>query len=187
MINNKFIMFQQKPELRAEQMGENDQVKRIIRGYPILFDSPAKIRTSSGEWTEYVRQGALDGVDLSELILLGHHDTNNPLAKVGVNMRAEIDKTKGLFIEAELPNTRNADDMYELVSREIVNGMSYWFNASDVRNDPATKTSEILKFEWIREVSIVTFPAYPETLAIAFEKRSGDWPPQTQDKRKLLF
>ena len=77
-----------------------EQGKKIIRGYPILFDSPARI----GDWTEYVRRGALDNVDLSELMLFGFHDTAKPLAKAGINMRTEVDD-KGLFIEAELPDT----------------------------------------------------------------------------------
>lgn len=146
-----------------------EQGKKIIRGYPILFDSPARI----GDWTEYVRRGALDNVDLSELMLFGFHDTAKPLAKAGINMRTEVDD-KGLFIEAELPDTREAHDVYELVSSGIISGMSYWFAASDVRNDHEKMTSEILQFKWVREVSVVTFPAYPETLAIAYHADGRD-------------
>jgi hypothetical protein len=166
IVNDKRMMVQAKCDLRAEQAEDG---KKMLRGYPILFDSPAKI----GEWTEYVRKGALDGVDLSGLMLLGFHDTNCPLAVNGVNMRVEVDDT-GLFIEAELPDTTQANDVYELVDKKIISGMSYWFGATDVRTNIETKTDEILKFKWVKEVSVVTFPAYPETVVIAFEKSKAD-------------
>lgn len=164
-MEKKMIAIQNQVDLRAEIEGEGEEPKKkIIRGYPILYDSPAKI----GSWTEYVRKGALDGVDLSDLMLLSYHNTAMPLALNDINLRTAVDD-KGLFIEAELPNTSNANDVYELVRLGILSGMSYWFNASEVKENTETKTVEILKFAWIKEVSIVTFPAYPETLVITYE------------------
>lgn len=152
-------------KLRAEEKEEEGKKKRIIRGYPILFNSPTKI----GNWTEIIRPGALDGVDLSNLYLLGYHMSSMPFARNGINMRTEVDNN-GLFIEVELGDTHEDDVLYDRVSKGIVNGMSFAFISEEVTTNFETKTDEILKFKEIWEVSIVTFPAYKDAIAVAYER-----------------
>lgn len=154
--------------LRAEEKEEDGKKKRVIRGYPILFNTPTKI----GNWTEIIRPGALDGVDLSNLYLLGYHMSSMPFARNGVNMRVEIDNN-GLFIEVELGDTHDDDVLYDRVSKGIVDGMSFAFSIEKIQTDFETKTDEILKFKEVWEVSIVTFPAYKDAVAIAYEREEN--------------
>lgn len=162
----KRILFNlENSNLRAEEKSEGEKKKKVIRGYPILFNTPTKI----GSWTEIIRETALDGVDLSNLYLLGYHRSSMPFAKNGINMRVEVDKI-GLFIEVELGDTVEDDVLYDRVSRGIVDGMSFAFSTEELKTNYETKTDEILKFKEVWEVSIVTFPAYKETVAVAYER-----------------
>ena len=155
-------------EFRA--VTEPDGVRRI-RGYPILFNEPGYPYFGS-EWTEVIEAGALDGVDLSNLFLLVEHNRSMALAKNGINLRAEVDNI-GLFIEATLGNTYLDDYAFDRVSSGILDGMSFVFLADDVQTDSTNKQDRILHFTDVLEVSIVIFPAYEATVAVATETQNG--------------
>lgn len=166
MKTNKRVMTFDNQQFRAEMLNEGDSQKKIIRGYPILFETPAKIY---GEWQEIIDKNALETTDLSELRLLVDHNTALLLARAGINLRTNVDDI-GLFIEAEMPNTTLANDTFELVKLGILDGMSYWFNADKIETDYENKIDRILNFSKIYEISLVTFPAYKETVAVTVEK-----------------
>lgn len=140
-----------------------EEGKKKVRGYPILFNTPTIIY---GEWREMIAPGALEGVDLSKLRLLVGHNNESLLARADVNLRYEIDSV-GLFIEAELPDTTLARDTFELVSKGILDGMSFAFWVEEMNTNWEEKIDTILKFKEVPEVSIVTFPAYPQTVVLA--------------------
>lgn len=142
-----------------------DEGKKKVRGYPILFNTPTQIY---GDWREMIDRGALDGVDLSKLRLLVGHNNESLLARADVNLRCEIDDV-GLFIEADLPDTQLARDTFELVSKGILDGMSFAFWIEEMKTNWEEKIDTILKFKEVPEVSIVTFPAYPQTVVMASE------------------
>lgn len=151
-----------KTEVRAEEGGK----KLILRGYPIVFNSPTKVYDwLYGEITEVILPNALDGLDLSNVYLLVGHNPDNVLGRTGVNMRLWIDET-GLGMECELPNTQYARDWYNLIESGIVDGMSIWFEFGDKVN-PETLTRTITKISALYEVTITPFPAYKETVVIA--------------------
>lgn len=144
---------------------QGEDGKKKVRGYPILFNTSTVIY---GDWREVIAPTALDGVDLSQLRLLVDHNSGMLLARAGINLRTEIDSV-GLFIEAELPNTTLANDTYELVSKGIQDGMSFAFWVEEMTTNWEEKIDTITKFKEVPEVSIVTFPAYPQTVIIASE------------------
>ena len=62
-----------KAEVRAV---EGEPKKMILRGYPILFNTPTKIRGWFEEWEETIAPRALDNTDLSDVYLMvGHNQT----------------------------------------------------------------------------------------------------------------
>lgn len=119
-------------EFRTEaREAENGRKELVVRGYPILFNTPTKVWDYwYDEITEIILPQALDGVDLQNVFLLYGHDMNRVLGRTGKNMRLETDET-GLFMECVMPNTQEARDLYNLIEAGIVDGMSFWLRTYD--------------------------------------------------------
>ncbi|MED4599878.1 HK97 family phage prohead protease [Paenibacillus validus] len=150
---------------------DGQQVRRI-RGYAILFGVIGRPWRGS-EWVEKVDKDALSGVDFSKLVILWNHNPDWILGRSGKNLRTVVDDT-GLFVDVTLGNTWIDDYVFDRVEKEIVDGMSFWFdNKAIVASDWANKIDVIVKINEVYEVSIVPFPAYDETVVIA-EEVAGD-------------
>jgi len=150
-------------EIRAEAPAGADSL--IIAGRPIVYDEPTAINTPAGAYTEIIRRGALDGADLSDVRLLYNHDMNKvPLARTPKTMRLTKGPA-GLELAAELPDTAEAKSVHTAVSRGDLSGMSFAFKVpkGGERWNRETRTREILKIEKVYEISVVPFPAYPQT------------------------
>lgn len=164
-----------KTKFRAvtEEPEEGAPAVRKLRGYAILFDVLGRPWRGS-EWQEKVSKSALDGVDLSRVPLLWDHNTAWVLGRAGKNMRLEVDET-GLFVEVTLGNTWIDDYVYDRVEREIVDGMSFYFDSkATIATDYTNRIDIIAKINAIYEVSLLAFPAYDETLMIADDGSEPD-------------
>ena len=84
-----------KAEARAVE-GEGKEL--ILRGYPILFNTPTIIRSWDYEWEETIAPHALDNTDLSDVYLMVGHNPDNLLGRTQRNLRLEVDDV-GLFME----------------------------------------------------------------------------------------
>lgn len=163
-----------KAEVRAV---EGEPKKMILRGYPILFNTPTKIRSWYGEWEETIAPHALDNTDLSDVYLMVGHNPDNVLGRAGKNVRLEVDET-GLFFECELPNTQYARDWYNLVESGIVDGMSFGFNCEGdtwteaTENEIAKRVVNNITKLW--EITITPFPAYGEASVVAMDNNRTD-------------
>jgi HK97 family phage prohead protease len=163
-----------KAEVRAV---EGAPKKMILRGYPILFNTPTKIRSWYGEWEETIAPHALDNTDLSDVYLMVGHNPDNVLGRAGRNVRLEVDET-GLFFECELPNTQYARDWYNLVESGIVDGMSFGFNCEGdtwteaTENEIAKRVVNNITKLW--EITITPFPAYGEASVVAMDNNRTD-------------
>lgn len=150
-------------ELRAEATAEAESL--ILEGMPIVYNQPTTINDPAGEFIEIIRPGALDDADLEDSRLLYNHDLSKvPLARTPKTMQF-IKDPAGLKIVATLPDTQEARSVHTAVKRGDLSGMSFAFKVPDGgdRYDHKTKTREILKISKIYEVSVVPFPAYPQT------------------------
>jgi len=167
-----------KIETRADEKQENGK-KLVLRGYPILFNTEAKIYDYwYGEIEETILPTALEKTDLTNVFLLGGHNPDNLLGKNGINMRVEVDEV-GLFFECNLPNTQMARDIYNLVEAGILDGMSFGFRCSDEIN-PETKKRTITQIDELYEITITPFPAYKEASVIAMKNAER----QEQNKKQ---
>lgn len=154
-----------KLETRADSY-ENGK-KLVVRGYPILFNVETEIRNSWGDtYKEEIAPEAVEVEMLREMFLFAHHDTSKVLGRSGVNVRFEKDET-GVFMEAELPNTQEARDVYNLVDAGILDGMSFGFTVDSQEYSRSENKVRITKFGEIYEASIVSFPAYKEASVVA--------------------
>lgn len=150
-------------EIRAaDPAGENGLV---LEGLPIVFNQPTKINDPKGKYTEVITPGALASADLTDTRLLYNHDTSKvPLAKAPKTMQL-VNSPAGLKMVAQLPDTEEARSVHTAVKRGDLSGMSFSFKVppGGDRYDPRTNTRTINKIEKVYEISIVPFPAYPQT------------------------
>ena len=160
-MEQRAIMFR-----RDKIVVREEQEKRVIRGYPVLFD---EVTDRAGYYKEKIARTALDGADMSETVLIVGHNFDNLLARVGVNMRMEIDDT-GLWFEAELGDTEYDKLIYDRVKRGILDGMSFGFTIIEVSTDYETKTDTIERIGKLYEITLTPIPAYPQTVATAVER-----------------
>jgi HK97 family phage prohead protease len=155
----------EKSNFRAVTEEVNGQKVRVIKGYPILFGVYGKPYRGS-KWVERIDKSSIATVDFSKLVLLWNHDTSKVLARAGKNMVVTVDDV-GVFINATLGDVELDNEAYDRVNRELVDGMSFHFdNNAMIASDWENKIDVITKINEIYEVSIVTFPAYEETVVI---------------------
>jgi hypothetical protein len=149
----------------AEIRAEKDTDNLHLAGMPIVYEKPTVINDPAGSYTEIIKRGALDDADISDTRLLYNHDLNKiPLARTPKTMTL-TKSPAGLVMAAMLPDTEEARAIHTAVERGDLSGMSFAFviPPGGDRWDLRTKTREILKIKKILEISVVPFPAYPES------------------------
>ena len=161
---------------------EEGTVSRTIVGYAAKFESWSD--PIMGWFREKIARGAFDGCDLSDVIMCFNHNTDSILARTtSGTLRLEVDDV-GLRFAFEAPNTTLGSDMLELVRRGDVSKCSFRFGvkqdewqSADEQNGLAMDERTILKFSRVADVSLVVFPAYPETEASVrhLEERKAEY------------
>lgn len=156
----RFVAF---TNLEARQDGEGNK----LIGYASVFDSPSEPMP----FVEYVRRGAFaktlnDGADVR--LLIDHEGVPLARTKSGTLMLEEDDR--GLRVEASLdPMNPDAARVISAMKRGDISQMSFAFRTiKDSWN--SDRSVRELKEVQLYDVSVVTFPAYEETVA---EIRSG--------------
>jgi len=155
-------------ELRASLLdAEGGQsLLKTLDGRALVFDTPTPIYQDyeGTQYYEQIHHDALNGVDLSNVVLKYNHSAHvPPLAstKAGT-LDLKVDAT-GLEITARMANTTQASDIHELVSTGHLDKMSFAFTVAKDAFDPKTNTRTIFNFDKIFDVSVVDFPAYEQT------------------------
>jgi uncharacterized protein len=146
-------------ELRVESRG----VAPVIRGYAIVYNRLSELLGFFKEQIapEAVTRTLTEGVDLRALI---DHDPRAVLGRLKAGtLRVETDG-HGLRVEIDPPNTTAGTDIVTSIRRGDISGMSFAFQTVqdqwDQTVDPPIRTVLDMR---VREVSVVTFPAYPQT------------------------
>lgn len=150
---------------------EDDETDSIIEGIPIVFNQDTKMQDWAGEYNERIDSHALDKADLTDIRLFVNHDTNKiALARTkngSGTMSFHIDN-EGLHIKAKLDveNNQEARSLYSAIKRGDMDGMSFMFRIKsqewlDLDTDCPTRV--IKEISIVHEVSVVNFPAYPQT------------------------
>lgn len=156
-------------EIRAEAPPAGDEKALILRGRPVVYESPTTINDMGGSYTEIVRRGALDGADISDVrLLVGHDASRIPLARTPKTMTLSVD-ADGLTFEATLPETEAGREAFKAVERGDIRGLSYAFTVPDGGDeyDPKTNTRVIKRIAKIYECTLTAFPAYESTYVSA--------------------
>ncbi|GAJ27543.1 prophage Lp3 protein 18 [Liquorilactobacillus sucicola DSM 21376 = JCM 15457] len=162
----KDIRVLKKSEIRALEPDKKDDQETSqlqIEGYAIVFNEPSKVLD---DFTEIIQAQALNGVDLSEALLLADHDYSKPLASVKANtLQLDIDD-KGLHFVAQLDEQVSyAKDVFQNIQNGNISSMSFRFDVADggdqfTEDEQGNITRTIVQIQNLYEVSTVTIPAY---------------------------
>jgi HK97 family phage prohead protease len=153
-----------------------------VVGYAAIFDSPSEPMP----FTEFVRRGAFtktlnDGADVR--LLIDHEGV--PLARTKSGTLALIEDERGLRVEADLdPMNPDAARIISAMRRGDLSQMSFAFRTiKDAWN--SDRSVRELREVQLFDVSIVTFPAYEETVAELRAKSEVDSIPSASRARLL--
>lgn len=107
--------------------------KMIIEGYPIVFNQEAYMDCGIPEWSFYeqVDARAFDEADMSDVALkYNHNDNFLILARTrNESLKLTIDD-HGVFMHAELINTTQNRDVYEMVKAGLLTEGSFAFTVT---------------------------------------------------------
>ena len=168
------------------QLDNNQEAtdKKIISGYFIVFDTETELYPGV---REEVSPDALVGVDLSDVKALIDHDTAKVLGRTKANTLSLSVDSKGLYGEIIVNESdQEAMNLYSRVQRGDVDQCSFGFeilNEEMIQNSDGT-VKFIIKSINLYEVSVVTFPAYQETVVEARSKQIEDAQKRTLQARK---
>lgn len=163
-------------EMRAAGNDEGG-AGHIIEGLAAVCDNETRISTPFGEWIEVIRGGAFDETNFDDVRLLVNHDFNGiALARSRRNNKSDKPNTmqltadkNGVRIKADLDteNNEQARALYSAIERGDMDGMSFCFYVSEEDQEWEKKNNELYRYinkvDSVIEVSVVNFPAYPQT------------------------
>jgi HK97 family phage prohead protease len=152
---NRSIDF--RTEVRAGAAG----APRLI-GYAALFNSVTNI---GGYFTEEIAPGAFSAtIRTDDIRALFNHNADHVLGRNVARTLSLAEDRRGLRFEIDLPATRTADDLVASIERGDISGCSFAFEARRQEWDETGDIPHRLLLELrLVDVSIVTFPAYPDT------------------------
>lgn len=177
-------------EFRAS---DNEEEKGVIEGTPIVFNQDARLRDWFGdEFIERIDPGALKNTDMKDVRLFVNHDTNKialARSKNGNGTMSFDVRDDGVHMRATLDVDNNAEAraLYSAVQRGDMDGMSFMFRIAgeewaDLDSDCPIRT--ITDISIIHEVSVVNFPAYPQTSVSARSTEETEYSPLEEARRK---
>lgn len=134
-----------------------------IEGYATTFNQPYVLYETEGlKFYEVIDRHALDGADMSDVILQYDHSGKVYARKSNKTLIVEPDNT-GLFVCADLSKSAASKEFYEEISNGLVTKMSWGFVVAKDSYNRDTRTRTILKIKKVYDVSGVSIPANPDT------------------------
>lgn len=148
------------------QNNNDNDTGRMVSGYALKFSTPSKpLGDSDAPFTEVIAPDALDGVDLSNVLMLNDHDYTQVLAstKAGT-LKLNVDSI-GLHFEATLPDTTTANDVLANIKAGNVSDTSFSFAVADdgdqfTEDDDGNVTRTINQVKSLFDVSVCAVGAY---------------------------
>lgn len=144
-----------------------DRQKSTICGRAVVYNSMSnELRTTSGDtFREIILPGALsESLKSNDILAFKEHDPAMLLGRSSAGTLRMMDKEDGLHVEIDVPDTSYGRDTLVSAERGDLNGFSFGFNKPKTKNysRAGAKIREIQSLN-LREVSVVSSPAYGET------------------------
>lgn len=145
------------------EAAEQESESMIVRGYATTFDKPYMLYEMDGvKYYEKIARGALDGADLSDVIMQYDHAGRVLARNTNGTLRLNPDSVR-LNIEADLSKSDAAQALYRDIKAGLVNKMSWCFRVKESAYDRETHTRTITKISKVYDVSAVSLPASDDT------------------------
>lgn len=178
-------MAQEKRALRFSVRAVDGGDEFALSGCAISYNDETEIRCGNGEsFIERVAPGALDGVlgSDAEVKALFNHNVDSVLGSRKNGTLALKSNERGLYFGIQLDkNNAKHQEVYAMCKRGDIDGCSFGFVPEDEDWDQVrdangkTRVRRTLKTINMHEMSVVTFPAYQNTMVQA---RSMDFTAQ---------
>ena len=155
-------------ELRVIEDTEKPD-KKTIRGYVLKYNERSLLLFD--EWYEKVSKGAFaKSLEENTIKALWNHNSDVVLGSTKSRTLSLKEDDTGLFFEIDLPNTTQARDLYEMVKRGDVDGVSFGFYVRangdkwEYLKEEDVYERTLLDIDLV-EISPTAFPAYPSSEA----------------------
>ena len=155
-----------------------------------LFSGYASVFDNVDSYGDIVRKGAfVESIGEWEAKgkmppILWNHDPSDP---IGVYTKMQEDD-KGLFVEGRLliDDVPRARQTHALMKAGVIDGLSIGYRVKEYLYNVDEEVTDLIKLS-LREVSIVTFPANPETRIEAVKSRldAGELPTLSEFEKFL--
>ena len=136
-----------------------------VRGYFTTFDEPYVLYEDyDGPIYERVSPNALDGADMSDVIFQFDHNGLVMARQRNKSLEVGYDEHGG-WCRAFLGGCQQGRDLYEAITNELIDRMSFGFiiDRDGYSWDMDTRTSTITAIRKVFDVSAVSIPANPGT------------------------
>ncbi len=151
------------PLVELRVVGEGAEIRKIT-GHAAVFN---QLSDDLGWFREKIDPGAFrDTIPVADVRALMNHDPNYVLGRNKAGTLTLAEDERGLAIEITPPDTQWARDLMTSMDRGDIDQMSFGFRVIKERTegtfeDPVRVLEQVELFD----VSVVTFPAYPQTTA----------------------
>jgi hypothetical protein len=148
-------------ELRVTKDAATKTAK--LNGYAAVFN---QLSEDLGGFREKIDPGAFARtIKTDDIRALFNHDPNHVLGRSTAGTLRLKEDGKGLNFECDLPDTQCARDLQVSIERGDISQCSFGFitNADNWENNADGSVTRTLRDVSCRDVSPVTFPAYPQT------------------------
>lgn len=158
--------------LKVEKREDGADYIPMISGYAAVFDTETMIGGKDWGFREKIAKGAFtEALRISDVRALFNHEEDHVLGRLKAGTLRLAEDERGLKVEIDPPDTQDARDLITKMQRGDIDQMSFAFTMEggvqtwDETGDMPLRTIE--KVGQLMDVSVVTFPAYPETEAAA--------------------
>ena len=136
-----------------------------VEGIACVFNREADL----GWFTEEISPRVFDEADMSDVVLNFNHDNSLLLAGTRNGSLSLDVRDDGLFQSASIIDTTQGRDVMKLIESGLISKMSFAFTIADGGEEWTTRNGKehrtVTKIDRLYDVSLVTFPAYPQTSA----------------------
>lgn len=134
-----------------------------VEGFATTFDDPYTMYEIDGiAYKEQIDRRALDGADMSDIILQYDH-TGKVMARKSNGTLIVEPTERGLFVAADLSKSEASRSLYEEIKNGLVTRMSWAFMVSEDEYNREARTRTIKSVKKVYDVSAVSIPANPST------------------------
>lgn len=157
-------------DINIQKSADTEGEPLKLRGYAIVYNSLSE-PLYGDLFRERINRGAFTKSLLeNDQVCLWGHDTRYVLGRKSSGTLILREDEKGLYFEVSMPNTTWARDLKESVDRGDIKQMSFgfkvvrdnWIDDKETLKEYGMPIREVEEIT-LHEISLVTFPAYPQT------------------------